>query len=172
MCRSRRVPLVINDRVDVALAVDADGVHVGQDDIPAAVVRRMIGPDKLLGVSVKTVEQVGCPLLFCVESVLLAALDCSSVVLKREWGSCRGLREQGSCMCGEQANSGRLPRLPALAEPATAAMSIATYDLFNRVGLDLCPLESACLLLKHALPTGWDAWLQQTDYYTYAHNCN
>ncbi|GAB4815842.1 hypothetical protein N2152v2_002888 [Parachlorella kessleri] len=57
VCRSRQVPLLINDRVDVALAVDADGVHVGQNDIAAALVRRMIGPDKLLGVSVKTVEE-------------------------------------------------------------------------------------------------------------------
>jgi hydroxymethylpyrimidine kinase/phosphomethylpyrimidine kinase/thiamine-phosphate diphosphorylase len=53
-CRARGVPLLVNDRVDVALAVGADGVHVGQDDLPAAAVRAMIGPDMLLGVSVKT----------------------------------------------------------------------------------------------------------------------
>ena len=46
------VPLIINDQVDVALAVDADGVHVGQDDLPPAVVRRLIGPDKWLGLSI------------------------------------------------------------------------------------------------------------------------
>ncbi|KAI3425347.1 hypothetical protein D9Q98_009111 [Chlorella vulgaris] len=57
VCRSRGVPLLINDRVDVALAVGADGVHVGQGDLPAATVRRMIGPDRILGVSVKTPEQ-------------------------------------------------------------------------------------------------------------------
>jgi len=51
------VPLVIDDRVDVALALDAAGVHVGQSDLPAAVVRQLIGPDKWLGVSVKTVAQ-------------------------------------------------------------------------------------------------------------------
>jgi len=51
------IPLIINDRVDVALAVDADGVHVGQEDLPADVVRRMIGPGKILGVSAKTVEE-------------------------------------------------------------------------------------------------------------------
>ncbi len=51
------VPLIINDRVDVALACDADGVHVGQRDIPAVMVREMIGEGKLLGVSVSTVEQ-------------------------------------------------------------------------------------------------------------------
>jgi len=45
------VPLIINDRVDIALAVDADGVHVGQDDLPADVVREMIGPDRIVGVS-------------------------------------------------------------------------------------------------------------------------
>ncbi|WP_085521135.1 thiamine phosphate synthase [Tuberibacillus sp. Marseille-P3662] len=53
------VPLIINDRVDIALAVDADGVHVGQEDIPAGVVRRLIGDDKLLGVSAKTLEEAG-----------------------------------------------------------------------------------------------------------------
>jgi thiamine-phosphate pyrophosphorylase len=51
------VPLIINDRVDVALAVDAAGVHVGQSDLPADVVRRMIGPDRILGVSVRSVAE-------------------------------------------------------------------------------------------------------------------
>lgn len=54
--RQHGVPLIINDRVDVALAIDADGVHVGQDDMPAEVVRRLIGPDKILGVSCSTWE--------------------------------------------------------------------------------------------------------------------
>lgn len=52
-----QVPLIINDRVDIALACDADGVHIGQRDIPAKLVRRMIGPDKLLGVSAATLEE-------------------------------------------------------------------------------------------------------------------
>ncbi|OAN45050.1 thiamine phosphate synthase [Chloroflexus islandicus] len=51
LTRRAGVPLIVNDRLDVALAIDADGVHVGQDDMPAAVARRLIGPDKLLGVS-------------------------------------------------------------------------------------------------------------------------
>lgn len=45
------VPLIINDRVDIALAVDAEGVHVGQSDLPADVVRKIIGKDKIIGVS-------------------------------------------------------------------------------------------------------------------------
>ncbi|MCC8123022.1 MAG: thiamine phosphate synthase [Oscillospiraceae bacterium] len=45
------VPLIINDRVDIALAVGADGVHVGRNDIPVGVVRRIVGPDRIVGVS-------------------------------------------------------------------------------------------------------------------------
>ena len=51
------VPLIINDRVDVALAIDADGVHVGQSDMPCDVTRKLIGEDKILGVSAATVDE-------------------------------------------------------------------------------------------------------------------
>lgn len=57
LLQTKQIPLIINDRVDVALAVDADGVHVGQSDLPAAVVRKMIGAHKILGVSVSTVKE-------------------------------------------------------------------------------------------------------------------
>jgi thiamine-phosphate pyrophosphorylase len=52
-----KVPLIINDRVDIALAVDADGVHVGQGDLPYNEVRRIIGTDKIVGVSVSNVAE-------------------------------------------------------------------------------------------------------------------
>lgn len=51
------VPLIINDRVDVALAIDADGVHVGQSDMPCDITRKLIGPDKILGVSAHNIEE-------------------------------------------------------------------------------------------------------------------
>lgn len=51
-----RVPLIINDRIDVALAVDAAGVHLGQEDIPAKEARRIMGEEKVIGVSARTVE--------------------------------------------------------------------------------------------------------------------
>lgn len=51
------VPLIINDNVKVALACDAAGVHIGQEDMDAVCVRRLLGPDKILGVTAKTVEQ-------------------------------------------------------------------------------------------------------------------
>jgi thiamine-phosphate pyrophosphorylase len=52
------VPLIINDRVDVALAVDAEGVHVGQSDMHPVDVRRLIGPDRILGLSIDNEEQM------------------------------------------------------------------------------------------------------------------
>lgn len=51
------VPLIIDDRVDICLAVGADGVHVGDSDLPVDVVRQLIGPDRILGVSVKDTTQ-------------------------------------------------------------------------------------------------------------------
>lgn len=57
LCRRFGVPLIINDNVKVAAAVDADGVHVGQSDREAGEVRAELGPDKIIGVSVRTVEQ-------------------------------------------------------------------------------------------------------------------
>jgi thiamine-phosphate pyrophosphorylase len=51
------VPLIINDRVDIALAAGAEGVHLGQSDLPVEVARRMLGPDVLVGLSVETLEQ-------------------------------------------------------------------------------------------------------------------
>ncbi|KAK9154935.1 hypothetical protein Sjap_002415 [Stephania japonica] len=57
ICHSKGVPLIINDRVDVALASNADGVHVGQSDMQARTVRALLGPDKIIGVSCKTEEQ-------------------------------------------------------------------------------------------------------------------
>jgi thiamine-phosphate pyrophosphorylase len=53
-----RIPFLVNDRVDVALAAGADGVHVGQDDMPAADARRLLGRDAIIGLSIKTIEQV------------------------------------------------------------------------------------------------------------------
>ncbi|WP_291319755.1 thiamine phosphate synthase [Desulfonatronospira sp.] len=52
------VPLIINDRVDVAIAARADGVHIGQEDLPYHVVRQMLGPDKIIGISINTYDQL------------------------------------------------------------------------------------------------------------------
>lgn len=57
LCRRYHVPFVINDNVEIALKMDADGVHVGQSDMEAGNVREKLGPDKIIGVSAQTVEQ-------------------------------------------------------------------------------------------------------------------
>lgn len=57
LTRDANIPFFVNDRLDVALAVDADGVHLGQEDLPARAARKLLGPGKLLGVSAETVEE-------------------------------------------------------------------------------------------------------------------
>ncbi len=52
------VPLIINDRLDIALAVDADGLHIGQSDLPYPVARRLLGKDKIIGLSTDNYEQL------------------------------------------------------------------------------------------------------------------
>lgn len=49
--RPNRIPLIINDRIDIAMAVGAEGIHIGQSDMPATVARKIVGPDMVIGVS-------------------------------------------------------------------------------------------------------------------------
>lgn len=58
VCRDNGVPLIVNDRPDVALDAGADGVHVGQEDVSPAVARRIVGPDALVGLSTHTSEEL------------------------------------------------------------------------------------------------------------------
>jgi len=57
LTRCYKVPLIINDRLDIAIAIDADGLHVGQDDLPVDVARRLLGKDKILGYSVSNIDE-------------------------------------------------------------------------------------------------------------------
>ncbi|UTV99286.1 thiamine phosphate synthase [Marinomonas rhizomae] len=82
------VPLIINDRVDVALAVDADGVHLGQSDMPAKVARQLIGPDKILGLSIETQEQLAEADSLPIDYIGLSAIFATPTKLntKHHWG--------------------------------------------------------------------------------------
>ena len=53
----KNIPLIVNDRLDIAQAIDAAGVHIGQDDLPCKVARKILGAEKIIGVSVSTVEE-------------------------------------------------------------------------------------------------------------------
>lgn len=57
ICHEYRAPLIINDNVQFAMEIDADGVHLGQDDMDPETARKLLGPDKIIGVTAKTVEQ-------------------------------------------------------------------------------------------------------------------
>jgi thiamine-phosphate pyrophosphorylase len=72
------VPLVINDRVDVALAIDAEGVHVGQDDMVTRDVRRLVGPDMIVGVSIKSIAEAAATSLDVVDYAGIGAVFATS----------------------------------------------------------------------------------------------
>ena len=57
LCKEYNVPFIVNDNVDIAVAMNADGVHVGQSDMEAGSVREKLGPDKIIGVSAHSVEE-------------------------------------------------------------------------------------------------------------------
>ena len=72
--RSVGVPLIINDNVELAVEIDADGIHIGQDDMPVAQARALIGPQKILGLTVTTPEQMA-----AVDTALVDYLGCGPV---------------------------------------------------------------------------------------------
>jgi thiamine-phosphate pyrophosphorylase len=72
------VRIIINDRADVALAADADGVHLGQDDLPAEEARRLLGNDRIVGVSTHTVEQAVAAARSCVDYVAIGPVFATS----------------------------------------------------------------------------------------------
>ncbi|WP_375320377.1 thiamine phosphate synthase [Aliivibrio logei] len=82
------VPLIINDRVDVALAVQADGVHLGQSDMPANLARQLIGPDMILGLSVENETQLrdaqGLPVDYLGISAIFSTPTKTNII--KEWG--------------------------------------------------------------------------------------
>ncbi|MFM2582138.1 thiamine phosphate synthase [Vibrio campbellii] len=82
------VPLIVNDRVDVALAVDADGVHLGQSDMPATVARELIGPNKILGLSIENEEQLAEADSLPIDYIGLSAIFATPTKTntKKHWG--------------------------------------------------------------------------------------
>ena len=65
--KSHHIPLIVNDRIDIALALDADGVHIGQDDMPLAVARRILGPEKIIGLSINFPKDINEEALSCAD---------------------------------------------------------------------------------------------------------
>ncbi|WP_298940623.1 thiamine phosphate synthase [uncultured Psychromonas sp.] len=86
--KGTNVALIINDRVDVALAVDADGVHLGQSDMPAELARQLIGPNKLLGLSIENEHQLLEANTLSLDYIGLSAIFATPTKTdtKKEWG--------------------------------------------------------------------------------------
>ncbi len=88
------VPLIINDRVDVALAVDADGVHLGQTDMPAPLARKLIGSQRILGLSIESEAQLAEAQSLPIDYIGLSAIFATPTKTntKTHWGL-EGLRD-------------------------------------------------------------------------------
>ncbi|SMY34185.1 thiamine phosphate synthase [Photobacterium andalusiense] len=84
----RHIPLIINDRVDVALAVDADGVHLGQTDMPVVTARQLLGKDKLIGLSIETEQQLADCACLPIDYIGLSAIFATATKtnLVTHWG--------------------------------------------------------------------------------------
>lgn len=92
------IPLIINDRVDIALAIDADGVHLGQNDMPYNEARKLLGNEKIIGLSVESIEQALEANRFNVDYLGISPIFTTPTKneLKTEWGidGLRKLRSQ------------------------------------------------------------------------------
>ncbi|WP_027701903.1 thiamine phosphate synthase [Metaclostridioides mangenotii] len=93
LTRKHGVKLIINDRVDIALLCDADGVHVGQSDIDAINVRKLIGDDKILGVSAKTVNEAEKALADGVDYIGIGAMFTTNTKGDAEYSSFETVKE-------------------------------------------------------------------------------
>ena len=86
--RSSRVPLIINDRIDLALALDAEGVHLGQEDMPIKIARKILGPDRIIGISVNTADQIDEESLFMANYLAISPVFFTSTKsdITEPWG--------------------------------------------------------------------------------------
>jgi len=82
------IPLIINDRIDIALAVEADGVHIGQEDMPYPVARHLMGPDAIIGLSVESMDEVMRAEAYDVDYLGVSPIfdTPTKVDTKRSWG--------------------------------------------------------------------------------------
>lgn len=132
------IPLIINDRVDIALAVGADGVHVGQKDIPADVVRKMIPRDMILGVSAATV--------FDAEAAIRAGADYLGVGAIFPTGSKSDAKEIEKEMLKEIVSLSQIP--------VVAIGGISTNNVYKLADTGIAGVSVISAILHHPNPQG------------------
>lgn len=88
LLKSAGVPLIINDRIDLVLALGADGVHLGQNDMPVEVARNILGPDRIIGLSVETPSHVSDKAVSSIDYLAVSPvfLTDTKAELKKAWG--------------------------------------------------------------------------------------
>jgi thiamine-phosphate pyrophosphorylase len=94
LLRSADIPLIINDRIDIALAVDADGVHVGRHDMPVRIARKVLGPDRIIGLSLNKLKDITEEALAFADYLAVSPVFATATKLDTapEWGL-EGLRK-------------------------------------------------------------------------------
>jgi len=139
-----QVRLIVNDAVDVALLTGADGVHVGQDDLPATEVRALVGPDALLGVSVGSAAELDDVLALPAGTVDLVGLSpVWSTPTKPDAGTALGL--DGARALAARARAGGLTSV------AIGGISAGTAAAVMATGVDgICVVSDVCAALDPA----------------------
>jgi thiamine-phosphate pyrophosphorylase len=150
VCRSAGVPFLVNDRIDVALAVGADGVHLGREDMPIAIARRLVGHSMILGGTVRSVDHlleaeregadyVGLGPVFNTTS---KEVGMAPLGIERVREVCRSAHIPVICIAGItaenagdviQAGAWGVAILGAIAKAPDVA--VATGDILNAIGL-------------------------------------
>lgn len=128
------IPLIINDRVDIALAVDAAGVHIGQSDLPARNVRSIIGKDKILGVSASTLEEAVRAQEDGADYLGVGAMFATGTKADAEFVSVEELKKIRETV-----------RLPIV---IIGGINRKTVPLFNKTGIDGIAVVSALISAK------------------------
>lgn len=94
VARKLGIKIIINDRIDIALALKADGVHLGQDDLPAEAARRLLGPDAIIGFSTHNLEQAGLAATMPIDYIAIGPIFATSTKVPHETPTgLAGLRE-------------------------------------------------------------------------------
>ena len=150
LCDKYRVPLLINDRVDIALAVDAAGVHIGQSDLPLAVARKILGEKAVIGVTAHNVQEavaaqeqgadylgVGC--IF----PTVTKLDTTLIGLSGLQEICRATTIPVAGIGGIHANNAREVIRAGAHGIAVASGIMGEVDIMGTVGLFLFALQDA-----------------------------
>lgn len=150
LCQEYRIPFIINDNIQVALAVDADGVHVGQSDMEASKVRELIGPDKILGVSAHDIKE--------------------GLIAKANGADYLGIGAMFATTSKDDATPVSLETMNAIMEatqlPAVAigGISLENLSLFKGTSIDGIAVISAILAQENIYQAAYDLRLRVNTY--------